>query len=116
MAIVSRKSAAVVLNMEAAAIRYMVDALKLVARDPAVTLPDALVITSGNDSTHGANSRHYRDEAIDVRSKSFPSRASKLAFVKRLEAALGDRFRVLFENDGTENEHFHVQVRKGQRF
>lgn len=72
-----------------------------------------LVITSGNDSRHGANSRHYVDEAIDVRSHNFASRAAKREFRATFEAALGPQFRVLLECEGTANEHFHAQVRKG---
>jgi hypothetical protein len=77
--------------------------------------PADLVITSANDSTHGATSRHYRDEAIDVRSKTFPE-GLKGPFRALLEAELGPRFRVLLEDRGTPNEHFHCQVKKGQTF
>jgi hypothetical protein len=76
-------------------------------------LPPDLVITSVNDSAHAPTSRHYRDEALDLRSKSFPTRASKDTFLKTLQARLGAQFTVLFENEHTDNEHFHVQVRKG---
>ena len=30
-----------------------------------------------------------------------------------LQARLGEKFTVLFENEGTDSEHFHCQVRKG---
>jgi hypothetical protein len=116
MATVSRKSSAVVLNLDKPAVAYLVDALKLVARDPVITMPSELVITSGNDSTHGKNSRHYRNEAIDIRSKNFPSSDAKHAFRSRYETVLGERFRVLLENEGEANEHFHAQVRMGQTF
>lgn len=76
-------------------------------------LPETLVITSANDGTHAPTSRHYRDEALDVRSKSFPNRACKDLFQRTLQSRLGPKFTVLFEADGTENEHFHIQVRKG---
>lgn len=76
-------------------------------------MPDDLVITSANDSTHLPSSRHYRDEALDVRSKSFTTRAAKDIFAMTLRARLGPKFTVLFESEGTEHEHFHVQVRKG---
>lgn len=75
-----------------------------------------LVITSINDGTHKQDSRHYTNEAIDLRSKNFPSESLKLDFRRELEEFLGPKFRVLFENARTDNEHFHIQVRKGMRF
>lgn len=89
---------------------YAVDLGKLAGQ------PEDLVITSANDSGHMATSRHYRDEALDVRSKSFASVAAKRAFRAHLEAQLGPQFRVLLEQLGTPNEHFHCQVRKGMTF
>lgn len=90
-------------------------------------LPDTITITAVHDGVHSANSKHYIGQAIDIRSKNFKSRADKLAFRAGLESALnshptavaqgmGNRFRVLYESDGTDNEHFHVQVKKGVTF
>lgn len=76
-------------------------------------MPEDLVITSANDSTHAANSRHYRDEALDIRSKSFPHRAAKDLFRMNLQSRLGPKFTVLFENENGPQEHFHAQTRKG---
>lgn len=75
-----------------------------------------LVVTSGNDSRHGEFSRHYSSEAIDIRSHNFLSRARKRDFRLWYEADLGAQFRVLLEAEGTPNEHFHAQVRKGLIF
>ena len=72
-----------------------------------------VVITSANDSTHGPKSRHYTDEAVDLRSKSFPDVVAKQAFAAKLRAELGPQFTVLFENGGTQNEHWHCQVARG---
>jgi hypothetical protein len=83
--------------------------------DEADGQPTDLVITSANDSTHGDGSRHYRDEAIDLRSKTFPE-GLKEPFRADLQRRLGPKFRVLLENRGTLNEHFHCQVKKGQTF
>jgi len=74
-----------------------------------------LVITSINDSDHIHNSRHYTDEALDVRSRNFPN-IDKLRFVQIVEEKLGDKFTVLFEGEGTTNEHFHIQVAKGETY
>jgi len=75
--------------------------------------PEIITITSVNDGQHMVGSRHYIDEAVDVRSKNFSDMADKLFFVSILREELGFQFTVLFENQGTDNEHFHVQVRKG---
>ena len=73
--------------------------------------PEDIVITSANDSTHKANSKHYSNEALDVRSKSFDADA-RAAFIAALKRELGEAFTVLYEGDGTPNQHFHVQVKK----
>ncbi len=64
-----------------------------------------LVITSGTDGQHMANSRHYKGEAVDIRTSNLKDRA---ATIGRLKAALGPLFTVLDEGD-----HLHVQVKKG---
>lgn len=85
-------------------------------------LPSELVVTSINDSKHMMGSRHYTNEAVDVRSKSFQSQISKEKFRGAFEDALNrhptdpNKFRVLFEDEGTDNEHFHAQVKKGAIF
>ena len=76
-----------------------------------VTLPD-LVITSVDDSTHATNSKHYKGGAVDVRSHNFKSKQQKIMFALNLKSKLGPDFTVIFENEDTANEHFHVQVRK----
>jgi hypothetical protein len=98
------------------ALLRMQSALLLAAR----ILPDlpseGLVITSGTDGQHSANSRHYVGEALDVRSKTFASIGARAAFMGSLQQLLGPQFSVLLEDEGTENSHFHIQVRKGHRF
>lgn len=78
--------------------------------------PDDLVITSANDSTHSRFSRHYVDEALDVRSKSFATEQAKRIFRDNLAKQLGPKFTVLYEARGTANEHFHCQPKKGTVF
>lgn len=83
-----------------------------------------IVITSVNDSKHMENSRHYTDEAIDIRTRNFPDMMTKKVFINTLsrelnrspEALITDRFTVLHESIGTPNEHFHVQVNKGMTY
>lgn len=76
--------------------------------------PKDFIITSVNDSSsHSAKSKHYEDKAMDVRSKNFKTYLAKLRFVNSLKSLLGDKFTIILENPKTENEHFHIQVKKG---
>jgi hypothetical protein len=75
-----------------------------------------LVITSCNDSNHAVNSRHYKDEALDIRSKNFNTIEDKVMFKNALQEELGGKFTVLLESLGTDNEHFHVQVKKDETY
>jgi hypothetical protein len=75
--------------------------------------PEA-VITSGSDGRHRRDSKHYTGEAIDIRSHGL-TREAKRTFRRRYQAALGEEYLVLLEDEGRPNEHFHAQVRrKGQ--
>lgn len=101
---ISFKNGAVV-DQAAPAIEHMLWRLK--------QLPFDLIVTSGNDSTHKEGSKHYVDQALDLRSWSFPEGTHEgVRWV--LERALNSApvppvpFRVLFEGD-----HFHCQVAKG---
>lgn len=78
--------------------------------------PKDLIITSIADGKHMENSQHYKGTAIDIRSKNFTSENAKIAFRARFEKYLGYKFRVLYEGKGTPNEHFHIQIKKGERF
>jgi hypothetical protein len=79
--------------------------------------PEDFVITSANDSTsHSVKSKHYEDKAIDVRSKNFKTRTAKFLFINRVQHILGPKFTALLENHGTANEHFHIQVKRGENF
>lgn len=75
----------------------------------------ALVITSANDGKHMKTSRHYKDEALDVRTHNWsvtPNR-SKAFIMGWLQTQLGPKFTVMLEDEGTPNEHCHIQVKKG---
>lgn len=91
--------------------------------------PDEIVITSVNDSRHMPGSKHYTDEALDIRSKNFPNQIAKQQFRKAFESFLNNhpiltsytpervnKFRVILESEMGVNEHFHAQVRKGASF
>lgn len=74
------------------------------------------VITSANDSTHSPNSRHYTNEAIDLRTKDLPTEKAKRDLVARLRAELGPAFTVLYENPGGDNQHIHIQPKRGTTY
>lgn len=75
-----------------------------------------LVITAGFDGKHSVGSRHYTHEALDVRSKNFPSMEEKFRFVREFSSVLGPKFFVFLEAPNTPNEHFHMQVKRGGSF
>lgn len=110
------KSNQVIFTELTPALAYMLYALEKFHRTNKVDQPTDLVITSMNDSLHMSNSRHYMNEAIDLRSKNFKSQEDKETFRYELELTLGPFFTVILENEGTENEHFHIQVKKGLKY
>lgn len=72
-----------------------------------------LVITSGCDGLHsGVDDPHHTGNAYDVRSHDLGDVKEKV--IASIMALLGyDRFYGFIEAEGTDNEHFHLQVRKG---
>jgi len=74
-----------------------------------------VVITSANDGKHSQRprSRHYTNEAIDLRSRNFRTAAARDRFLARLREELGSRFYVAYESHGKPNAHIHVQPRRG---
>lgn len=67
------------------------------------------VITSANDSKHKSNSKHYSDEAIDIRSKHLPSEVNKTQVIDKLRDLLGNGYDIILEAEGTPNEHIHCE-------
>lgn len=72
-----------------------------------------LTISSGSDGVHsGESDPHHSGNAYDVRSHDLGDLKEKV--IAHIMAILGyDRFYGFLESPGTENEHFHVQVKKG---
>ena len=66
------------------------------------------VITSANDSTHGANSLHYKGKALDFRTKHIAA-MDKAKVVEAIRSVLGDQFDVVFESVGLPQEHLHCE-------
>lgn len=73
-----------------------------------------ITITCGREA-HKAGS-HPKDKALDVRSKNFPSGQKKYDFMNWMKTILGPSFTVLLENEGKQNEHFHIQVKIGAKY
>jgi hypothetical protein len=101
------------------AIEHMMQALLDADQD---WVPTTLTVTSINDGRHMKNSKHYTNEAIDVRCRNFLNDNRKRRFCKYLRDALDDswlvegatQYTVLLENLGTPNQHFHLQVKKSR--
>jgi len=89
----------------------ILDTLVYLDRHPVKGQPADIVITSASDGKHKVGSKHYTNEALDVRSKTFKYEAREL-FICALAHELGGLFTVLYEGDGTPNAHIHVQVKK----
>ena len=66
------------------------------------------IVTSANDSKHGPNSLHYKGKALDLRTKHVQV-MDKGKIIKDLKEALGPQFDVVFEAEGTPNEHAHLE-------
>lgn len=73
-----------------------------------------LVITSGTDGEHsGPLDPHHRGEAYDVRSQGFSTEVKDQVLNGVMRRLGFDCFYGFLESPGTENEHFHFQVKKG---
>jgi hypothetical protein len=74
-----------------------------------------LTITSACDGEHsGPNDPHHRGEAYDVRTHDLDNKDDVL---KQLQFQLGtESFYAFLEDPGTDNEHIHIQVKKGTVF
>lgn len=68
-----------------------------------------VTVTSGTDGTHRIGSKHSSGDAVDFRTKNFPTLASKQRFVVALQQELGPEYQVFLEGLGTPNEHCHVE-------
>lgn len=65
-----------------------------------------LVVTSANDSKHGKASLHYQGCALDFRTNNI---ANPKEVTSEIKFRLGGDFDVIFEGEGTPNQHIHVE-------
>jgi uncharacterized protein YggU (UPF0235/DUF167 family) len=69
-----------------------------------------VVITSGNDSRHKANSLHFSDKAVDLRSNYLTDK-TQLSLATDLQVKLGKNFTVISEHFvNKSNNHIHIEV------
>lgn len=113
---VKLKSSAVHIEEFSASLCYMFSALERINRLKFCFQPEHLVITSINDGKHKDDSKHYKNQALDLRSKSFKTEEMKADFMTVLKRELGPKFTIIYEYPGMTNEHFHIQVKKGEVF
>ena|ERR1700757_3238862 len=76
-----------------------------------------LTITSACDGVHsGPDDPHHRGEAYDIRTHDMTSQ-QKTDCVAIIMGLLGwDQFYGFLEDAGSDNEHIHVQVKKGTTY
>jgi len=65
-------------------------------------------ITVGSNGKHMLGSKHYDGNALDIRSKDLGQGIKIILLSKALER-LGKNYQGLIEDQGTPNEHFHVE-------
>lgn len=65
-------------------------------------------ITSSMDGQHMHNSKHYYGLAEDYRTHDLPDRC-KHAMFDEVREILGVDYQVIFEGEGTPNEHLHIE-------
>ena len=70
------------------------------------------VITSVGDYRHSSvYSEHYQGNAADIRTKNIPTKQIRKNIQKTIKNNLPLGFVLLFENEGTIREHFHLAYR-----
>lgn len=67
-----------------------------------------MFVTSGNDKVHARGSKHYTDEALDIRTKHL-SKPDKHNLKNELKRRLGRDYDVILEDEGGVNEHIHAE-------
>jgi len=68
------------------------------------------IITSVNDGKHSEGSKHYTNEAIDIRTKHLPDDGVlKKQVASEIKEALGEDFDVILESLGGQSEHIHCE-------
>lgn len=74
-----------------------------------LTTVPVVTITAGIDGSHSRASKHYQLAAVDIRTRDFPTAQAKRDFMAALTLSLGMDYDVLLEDEGTANEHLHIE-------
>jgi hypothetical protein len=91
----------------------ILEAINVTARHMGIDL----CITSACDGEHsGPNDPHHRGEAYDVRSHDLTPDQKDLVLSYLTTQLPTDFFYYFLESPGTDNEHFHIQVKKGTTY
>lgn len=81
------------------------------------TIDQDLTITSACDGEHsGPDDPHHRGEAYDVRTHDLPNKYDALKAIQSHLPDYTNRFYAFLEDEGTENEHIHCQIKKGTTY
>lgn len=67
-----------------------------------------MLITSGNDSKHMENSKHYTYEALDFRTHHLNNSDTKL-LIENARRRLGKSYQLILEDLDKPNEHLHIE-------
>jgi len=113
---VKPKSSSVIFQEYSASLCRILTVLEEIHRTKKTEQPENLIITSVNDGRHKIDSKHYKNQALDLRSKNFKDEIDKADFMEALSKALGPKFTVIYEFPGGVSEHFHIQVKRGEEY
>lgn len=92
---------------------YILQSMKTVSR----LIGQDLTITSGSDGEHsGPDDPHHHGKAYDFRSKDLDETTKQQVLADLNNLLNREKFYFFLEDAGTDNEHFHIQVRKGADF
>ena len=73
-----------------------------------VSIAGDVTVTSGSDPGHMPGSKHYTNEALDIRSKTVPT-AQKRQWLAVIKRRLGRDYDCILEYEGKPQEHFHIE-------
>lgn len=73
-----------------------------------IDIPQDMVITHGRDGGHQRGSKHYTDEALDLRSHHLAA-PDKERWIEIMRQRLGSDYQVILEDQGKDNEHVHIE-------
>ena len=67
-----------------------------------------MFVTSGNDGTHMKGSKHYTNDALDIRTHHLDV-DTRRALITDIQHRLGNDYQLVLEDAGKPNEHLHIE-------